>query len=58
MKDQYVQGYTDEVDYCPYCGGKVYSYYSDGSCECSECNVVFFVIESEKSNRRIDHEED
>lgn len=42
---KHVEGYTEDgIDICPFCGGYVGSYYSDGSLGCEECGKKFFVI--------------
>lgn len=58
MNSQYAQGYTDEANYCPYCGERVGSWRGDGSCTCSECGAKFFVIEAEDSSRKAEEEDD
>ena len=44
----FVSGFadTDGVAYCPCCGGDIYSYYADGSCDCGSCHKRFFVLEN------------
>lgn len=54
MKDQYIQGYIDEVDFCPYCGGRAGTYYADGACECDECGKKFYVIELSNCSVQLD----
>lgn len=45
----YIEGFTYEAGYCPYCGKNVYTRRSDGSdvCENDECMKKFFVIEDD-----------
>jgi len=38
---------TNEIQYCPKCGERVYSFCGDGSAKC-ECGYQFYVIEKEQ----------
>jgi hypothetical protein len=45
----FVSGYsnTSEIQYCPKCGERVYSFCGDGSASC-ECGYKFYVVEKEQ----------
>ena len=47
MFSEYVEGYTSEGKFCPFCGERVYYWKNDGSniCENEECEKRFYVIE-------------
>ena len=47
MQDVYVEGYSREVDHCPFCGGETDIYCADGSNRCADCDKRFYVIERE-----------
>ena len=39
---------------CPFCGGEVdWREYGSGNCHCMECEAVFSVMESDKSEREV-----
>ena len=45
----YVEGYTTEAIYCPFCGGEIYNRSVDGSNTCEECQKRFYVVEDENN---------
>lgn len=47
MIKEYVSGYTNEAAYCPFCGNEIYSYCSDGSQFCDECERTFYILEDD-----------
>lgn len=47
MKDIYVEGYSNEAFYCPFCGSGVDTSHADGSNDCSVCGKKFIVIEDD-----------
>ena len=46
-----ITGYTENVDYCPFCGEEVSSYWANGKHECEECGAKFYVVEADDSER-------
>lgn len=42
----YQEGYSEanDIEYCPYCGEKIYSRWGDGTAECKECGARVAVI--------------
>ena len=42
---------TDDINYCPKCGEKIYSYKENGEAVCDKCGFWFAVIECEKDER-------
>lgn len=46
----YIGGITDadEIDYCPFCGEKVYTGHYDGTVTCVSCKRRFGVVETEE----------
>lgn len=45
MHSNYVEGYTSEAEFCPFCRGEIDTRYADGSQSCIECGRSFFIIE-------------
>lgn len=43
----YVEGYTTEAIYCPFCGEEIASRSADGSNDCEHCHKKFYVVEGE-----------
>ena len=44
--------WTDEIQYCPFCGGLVDSAnLMRGTCHCMDCEAVFSVTEDDSSKR-------
>ena len=45
----YIAGYTDadEIRFCPYCGGTIWSRYVDGTALCIDCKSRFGVIRAD-----------
>lgn len=50
MTSQYVEGYTSEAIFCPFCGEQIHWWKADGRCICEndECEKSFYVIETEE----------
>ena len=47
--------WTDDILYCPFCGGGVdWRNPMRGACHCSECEAVFKVVEDEESKRPVE----
>ena len=48
----YISGISDgdEINYCPYCGGKITARFSDGTATCDECFRRFGVVEAENED--------
>lgn len=47
MSSKYVEGYTSEAEFCPYCGGEIDTQYANGSQACMECGRRFFIVEDD-----------
>lgn len=47
----FVTGYSDEAEFCPFCGSKIYEWRGDGGNLCDECKKIFYVIEGEEEGR-------
>ena len=47
MLSKYIEGYTGEADYCPFCGCEVDTWHADGSQTCNECGRRYFIIEDD-----------
>lgn len=41
---------TDDINYCPKCGEKIYSYKSNEEAVCNKCGFWFPVIECEEDD--------
>ena len=41
---------TDDINYCPKCGEKIYSYKGNGEAVCDKCGFRFSVIECEEDD--------
>lgn len=51
MEGKYIEGYTSNIDYCPFCGCEVSTEYADGSYKCDSCGKRFAVIEVDDESR-------
>lgn len=40
----------DDINYCPKCGEKIYSYKANGETVCDKCGFQFSVIECEEDD--------
>lgn len=40
---------TDDISYCPKCGGRISGYRADGTADCDGCGYHFGVVECEDS---------
>ena len=40
----YVEGYAEEVQYCPYCGEEISERWANGKHQCGNCGALFYVI--------------
>ncbi|MBO5620550.1 MAG: hypothetical protein J5959_02860 [Butyrivibrio sp.] len=49
-----VMGYTEEVDFCPFCGEEISERWSNGKHECGSCGAKFYVVEDDDSQRETD----
>lgn len=47
--NKYVEGYTNDAEYCPMCSGDVVSFSADGSNSCGDCGYKFYVITKEEN---------
>lgn len=49
----YIEGISDahEIQYCPFCGGEVGSWYGDGTAQCEDCGRRYGVVEVEEEER-------
>ena len=41
---------TDDINYCPKCGEKIYFYKANGEAVCDKCGFRFAVIECEEDD--------
>jgi len=44
---KYVEGYSSEAKYCPFCGDEIYDYKGDGASICNDCGKEFYIVERE-----------
>lgn len=45
----YIEGFTSDAQFCPFCGEPLSERWADGKHECPECKKTFFVVEDEHS---------
>ena len=42
---------TDDINYCPKCGGEKLSLHGDGTAVCLDCGIAFAVVKCEEVTR-------
>ena len=45
MESGYVEGYTTEAEFCPFCGSSISTTHADGSNDCDDCGRRFSIVE-------------